>query len=69
MSYLRHNDMAPFLGSKSHANNSPNATECQLDHKNGPGFKYISEKRQSPMFSSGNNSNGTHGMSSTTDVI
>ena len=51
MSYFRHNNMAPFFGSKSHANNDANATESQLDHQNGSGSQYISKKEQSPMFS------------------
>ena len=69
MSYFRHNNMAPFFGSKSHANNDPNATESQLDHQNGSGSQYISKKEQSPMFSPGNNNDWTHGMPSTTDFI
>ena len=69
MSYFRHNNMAPFFGSKSHANNDANATESQLDHQNGSGSQYISKKEQSPMFSPGNNNDWTHGMPSTTDFI
>ena len=44
MSYFRHNNMAPFFGLKSHANNSSNATESQLYHKNGSGSQYTSKK-------------------------
>jgi Family of unknown function (DUF5899)/Toprim domain len=69
MSYFRHNNMAPFFGSKSHSNNSPNETESQLDHQNGSGSQHISKKEQSPMFSPGQNIDWTHGMPSSTDFI
>ena len=69
MSYFRHNNMAPFFGSKSHSNNSPNATESQLDHQIGTGSQHISKKEQSPMFSPGQNNDWTHGMPSSTDFI
>jgi hypothetical protein len=69
MSYFRHNNMAPFFGSKSHSNNDPNATESQLDHQSGAGSQYISKKEQSPMFSPGQNNDWTHGMPSSTDFV
>lgn len=69
MSYFRHNNMAPYFGSKSHSNNHSNATESQLDHQNGSGSQHISKKEQSPMFSAGQNNDWTHGMPSTTDFI
>ena len=69
MSYFRHNNMAPFFGSKSHSNNASNATESQLDHQNGSGSQHISKKEQSPMFSPGQNNDWTHGMPSSSDFI
>ena len=69
MSYFRHNNMAPFFGSKSHSNNAANATESLLDHQTGSGSQHISKKEQSPMFSPGQNNDWTHGMPSTTDFI
>jgi hypothetical protein len=69
MSYFRHNNMAPFFGSKSHSNNHSNSTESQLDHQTGAGSQYISKKEQSPMFSPGQNNDWTHGMPSTSDFV
>lgn len=68
--YFRHNNMAPYFGSKVHNNNASNATEATLDNYNGSGSQYISKKEQSPMFSVDENNNwGAYGMPSNTDFI
>jgi hypothetical protein len=67
--YFRHNNMAPFFGSKSHSNNDSNATESTLDNYNGSGSQFISKKEQAPMFSPGGSNQFAYGMPSSTDFI
>jgi hypothetical protein len=69
LQYFRHNNMAPYFGSKSHSNNLPNSTESTLDNLNGSGSQFISKKEQSPMFSPGENNDWAFGMPSNTDFI
>lgn len=70
MSYFRHNNMAPFFGSKSHGNTTiENSLDSQLDHRIGTGSQHISKKEQSPLFSPGQNNDWTNGMPSTTDFV
>jgi Family of unknown function (DUF5899) len=69
MSYFRHNNMAPFFGSKSHSNNDSNATESRMDNQIGSGSQHISKKEQSPLFSPGQNNDWTHGMPSSTEFV
>ena len=69
LDYFRHNNMAPFFGSKVHTNNAPNATESTLDNYVGSGSHYITKKEQSPMFSPGDNYQWANGMPSTTDFV
>ena len=69
MNYFRHNNMAPFFGSKSHALNSPNATESTLDNYTGSGSTYISKTEQAPLFAPSSNYQWTNGMPNTTDFV
>jgi hypothetical protein len=69
MDYFRHNNMAPFFGSKSHANNHPNATESTLDAYTGAGSNQFRKKEQSPLFSPSENYQWPTGMPNTTDFI
>lgn len=67
--YFRHNNMAPFFGSKSHANNAPNALESTLDKYTGSGSQHISKKEQSPLFSPDESYQWAYGMPSTVDFV
>ena len=69
LGYFRHNNMAPFFGSKSHENNLPNATESTLDNYSGSGSQHITKAEQSPMFKPGDNYQWANGMPSTTDFV
>ena len=69
MDYFRHNNMAPFFGSKSHANNHPNAMESTLDSYTGAGSTQIRKKEQAPLFTPSENYQWTNGMPSTTDFV
>lgn len=69
LGYFRHNNMAPYFGSKVHSNNESNSSESTLDNYNGSGSQHISKKEQSPMFQPGENNDWAFGMPSTTDFI
>jgi hypothetical protein len=69
MDYFRHNNMAPFFGSKSHQINQPNATESTLDNYTGAGSQAISKKEQAPMFHPGDNYQWANGMPNSTDFV
>jgi len=67
--YFQHNNMVPFFGSKSHANNAPNATESTLDNYVGSGSQYITKTERSPMFSPDENYQWAYGMPSSADFV
>jgi hypothetical protein len=67
--YFRHNNMAPFFGSKVHTNNLPNATESTLDNYTGSASQYISKIEQSPLFAPSDHQQWAYGMPSTTDFV
>ena len=67
--YFRHNNMAPFFGSKVHTNNVPNATESTLDNYTGSASQYIRKTEQSPMFAPSDHQQWAYGMPSTTDFV
>ena len=69
LSYFRHNNTIPFFGSKSHINNSPNATESTLDNYAGSGSQHFSKKEQSPMFAPETNVQWQFGTPNTSDFI
>lgn len=69
LGYFRHNNMAPFFGSKSHENNAPNALESTLDNYAGAGSQHIKKTEQAPMFKPGENYQWAHGMPSSTDFV
>ena len=69
MDYFRHNNMAPFFGSKTHANNPPNALESTLDNYTGAGSTQIRKKEQAPLFSPSENYQWPTGMPITTDFV
>ena len=66
---FRHNNMVPFFGSKSHANNAPNALESTLDNYTGSGSQHISKVEQAPLFSPNENYQWAYGMPGTTDFV
>jgi hypothetical protein len=67
--YFRHNNMAPFFGSKVHTNNLPNATESTLDNYTGSASQYIRKIEQSPLFAPSDHQQWAYGMPSTTDFV
>jgi len=67
--YFTHNNMVPFFGSKSHANNAPNATESTLDNYSGSASQHISKSERAPMFAPDTNYQWANGMPSTVDFV
>ena len=67
--YFKHNNMQPFFGSKSHALNSPNATESTLDNYTGSGSQTIIKKEMAPLFAPGENLQYAFGTPNQTDFI
>ena len=67
--YFKHNNMQPFFGSKSHALNSPNATESTLDNYIGSGSQTIIKKEIAPLFAPGENLQYAFGTPNQTDFI
>jgi hypothetical protein len=67
--YFRHNNMVPFFGSKSHANNAPNATESTLDNYVGSGSQFITKTEQAPLFAPDTNYQWAYGMPNTADFV
>jgi hypothetical protein len=69
MDYFRHNNMAPFFGSKTHANNPANALESTLDNYTGSGSTQIRKREQAPLFSPAEHYQWPTGMPITTDFV
>ena len=67
--YFKHNNMVPFFGSKSHANNASNSNEATLDKYTGAGSQHNTKKESSCLFQPSTNNEWSYGMPSTTDFI
>ena len=67
--YFTHNNMVPFFGSKSRANNPSNALESTLDSYTGNGSQQFSKREVSTFFTPSEGYQWAHGMPTTSDFV
>ena len=67
---FKHNNMAPFFGSKSNgASVSSNIAETRLDNMQGAGSQITKKQEQAPLFKPQNNMQHSHGMPNVNDFL
>jgi hypothetical protein len=69
LDYFRHNNMAPFFGSKSRANNPSNATESTLDSYTGSGSQQYAKREVNSFFRPNEGYQWANGMPSTSEFV
>ena len=67
--YFTHNNMVPFFGSKSRANNPSNALESTLDSYTGNGSQQFAKREVSAFFTPSEGYQWAHGMPTTSDFV
>jgi hypothetical protein len=69
LDYFKHNNMAPYFGSKSRANNASNANESTLDNYTGAGSQQFAKREVDSFFSPKEGYQWAYGMPTTSDFV
>jgi hypothetical protein len=69
LDHFRHNNMAPYFGSKSRANNASNSLESTLDNYTGNGSQQFAKREVNSFFKPSEGYQWAHGMPTTSEFV